>query len=197
MRRNRDRAFTLIEVMAAVFMLGLFVAAISQLLTQARRNEGYARLQAHATELADRAVAEIEEGLARGAAPPLGERETGDGDWIVTTAVTPFDATTLAAAAAADPHSTPATKQAPAGSWLESPAAKANPPLLEIAVRVSWKDAPVDAETQQPFAIRRRTFALNPAALEGLSDADADAESGPSGGDAGAAPDATDPEAEQ
>jgi prepilin-type N-terminal cleavage/methylation domain-containing protein len=189
MRRSSERAFTLIEVMAAVFMLGLFVAAISQLLTQARRNEGHARLQAEATALADRAIAEIEEGIARGAAPPLGERETGDGDWIVTTAVTPFDATTLAPVGATDPRSTRTTNEAPAGSWLASPAAEANPPLLEIAVRVSWKDAPVDADTQQRFAIRRRTFALNPAALEGLSDADS---GGPDGGDGGGDADADD-----
>jgi prepilin-type N-terminal cleavage/methylation domain-containing protein len=172
MRRN-ENAFTLIEVMAAVFILGLFVAAISQLLTQASRNEGRARLQGQASSLADRAIAEIEEGIARGAAPPLGEREAGEENWIVVTNVTAFDATTLAPAGgpADDARGGSATGPAPAGSWLASPAAETNPPLLEIAVRVSWKDAPVDAETQQPFAIRRRTFALNPAALEGLSSA--------------------------
>jgi len=171
MRRN-EHAFTLIEVMAAVFMLGLFVAAISELLTQASRNEGRARLQGLASSLADRVIAEVEEGIARGAAPPLGERENEQEDWIVVTNVTAFDVTTLAPAggpAADDARGAGATRPAPAGSWLASPAAKTNPPLLEIAVRVSWKDAPVDAETQQPFAIRRRTFALNPAALEGLS----------------------------
>jgi prepilin-type N-terminal cleavage/methylation domain-containing protein len=188
MRRSSQRAFTLIEVMAAVFILALFVTAISQVLTQASRNEGHSRLQARATALADRAIADIEEGIARGAAPPLGERETGDGEWIVTTAVTPFDATTLAPAADADPR--PTTNEAPAGSWLASPAAKTNPPLLEIAVRVSVKDAPVDSRTQQPFAIRRRTFALNPAALEGLSDADGGG--GPAGGDGSGAAEAAD-----
>jgi hypothetical protein len=58
----------------------------------------------------------------------------------------------------------------PAGSWLASPNAKAEPPLLEIEVRVSWDGAPVDRETQQAFAIRRRTIALNPAALKKLDE---------------------------
>jgi hypothetical protein len=55
--------------------------------------------------------------------------------------------------------------------------------VLEIGVRVSWEGAPVDAETQQAFAIRRRTFALNPTALETLEEADDKTPGGDAGGD--------------
>jgi prepilin-type N-terminal cleavage/methylation domain-containing protein len=165
MRRRSERAFTLIEVMAAVFMLGLFVAAISQLLTQARRNEGFARLQAQAAALADDAVATLEEGLVRGAAPALGSDEGGEAPWRVVTEVRAFDTTLLAPTVAGEPE-----RAAPAAaSFLGAPSANASPPLLEIEVRVSWEGAPVDDETGEPFSIRRRTFALNPTALEALA----------------------------
>ena len=172
MRRRSERAFTLIEVMAAVFMLGLFVAAISQLLTQARRNEGFARLQAQAAALADDAVATLEEGFARGATPALGSNEGGEAPWRVVTEVRAFDSTLLAPAAASEPER--GARAAPgAASFLSAPSASASPPLLEIEVRVSWEGAPVDSETGEPFSIRRRTFALNPAALEALADGEA------------------------
>jgi len=172
MRRARPAGFTLIEVMAAVFILGLFVAAISQLLTQASRYEGQARLQARAAELADSEMAKLEEGLARGAAPALGVSEHQTEDGAVRTDVTAFDAETLATGGddAAPPG---ARAPAVAGSWLQSPQAEQTPPLLEIDVRVSWDGAPVDAQTGEPFAIRRRTFALNPAALDALSEEEA------------------------
>jgi prepilin-type N-terminal cleavage/methylation domain-containing protein len=182
--RVRLRAFTLIEVMAAVFILGLFVAAISQLLQQASKNEGRARLDAQAAVLADTEIARLEEGLARGAPPPLGKSESGEGSWRITTEVAPFDATKLAGITPEAEGGRPAPPSAPGaeGSWLLSPRAKQTPPLLEIAVRVSWDGAPVDADTGQPAAIRRRTFALNPAALEALAEADAE-----SGGEDGGA----------
>jgi prepilin-type N-terminal cleavage/methylation domain-containing protein len=164
-------AFTLIEVMAAVFMLGLFVAAISQLLTQARRNEGFARLQAQAAAQADDEVASLEEGLARGTAPALGSRESGEDPWRVVTEVRPFDVTLLAPAAPEAQRAAPAA--AGAASLLAAPSARETPPLLEIEVRVSWEGAPADSATGEPFAIRRRTFALNPAALEALPGAEA------------------------
>lgn len=164
MKPRDARGFTLIEVMAAVFMLGLFVTAISQLLTQAARNEGHARLQARAAALADAEIAKIEEGVVRGAALPLGSSESGDSPWRVVSEVRAFDVAALAPAAGPEA----ARAQAASASWLSSPSAREQPPLLEITVRVSWEGAAVDAETGEPFAIRRRTFVLNPSALEQL-----------------------------
>ena len=185
MRSRSERAFTLIEVMAAVFMLGLFVAAISQLLVQARRNEGFARLQAQASALADGEVATLEEGLARGTAPALGSRQSGDPPWRVVTEVRAFDASLLAPApaptaqparAAPAAAAEPGAPAVPGAASFLAPGARGNPPVLEIEVRVSWEGAPVDADSGEAFAIRRRTFALNPAALEALPKADDDAE---------------------
>jgi prepilin-type N-terminal cleavage/methylation domain-containing protein len=183
MRRSR-RAFTLIEVMAATVMLGLFVAAITQMLRQAGLSEGRARLQAKAAALADRAIAELEEGIARGAAPPLGEGEKevpGETDspaFRVSSRVAAFDASTLVPEPVEQDSRAPRPTQQAVGAtgWLAAPAAKESPPLLEIEVRVSWDGAPVDAESGEPFAIRRRSFALNPAALELLQENPGDRE---------------------
>ena len=176
MSSNNKRAFTLIEVMAAVFMLGLFVTAISQLLTQARLNEGHARLQAQAAALADLQIAKLEEGLARGAALPLGKTDSADFPWTVTTEVVAFDGSSLLPSPAPDedPRARPSAVPGASGSWLRAQNAQQEPPVLEIEVRVSWDGAPVDAETGEPDAIRRRTFALNPAALESLAKLDTD-----------------------
>jgi hypothetical protein len=85
--------------------------------------------------------------------------------------VRPFDVTLLAPAAPDAQRAAPAA--AGAASLLAAPSARETPPLLEIEVRVSWEGAPADATTGEPFAIRRRTFALNPAALEALPGAEA------------------------
>ena len=176
-RALRPPGFTLVEVMAAVFILGLFVTAISQLLIQAQRNEGDARRRARAASLADHLLAEIETGLAHGAAPSLGKQESRDEDLIATTEVAAFDAAKEipALAPSRDPEAGP-ERSAPSGGWLESPQAEAAPPILSISVRVTWEGAPVDADTQHPYGIQRRTFALNPSALQTLKSAEAGAD---------------------
>jgi prepilin-type N-terminal cleavage/methylation domain-containing protein len=166
------RGFTLIEVMAAVFILGLVVASISTMLVQSRRSDGYTRLRAQAAALADLEIAKIEEGLLRGAAPPLGASESGESPWIVSVEVTAFDPSALAPPAAEDDARGGAAAQAPEGSWLASAAAQQQPPLREIRVRVSWEGAPVDVESGEPDAVERRTFAIDPAALEALAEAE-------------------------
>ena len=180
--KSRSRtAFTLIEVMAAVLILGLFVAVLSEMLVRARRFEGDTRQLAEAAAVADREIARIEETLLRGAAPALGKLESGDPPWRVTSVVSAFDAALLGGGALGPEAN--ATRgadggDAARGSWLASPQAQQNPPLLEIEVRVSWEGAPADLETGEPLAISRRTFALNPAALESLPRESSEADDG-------------------
>ncbi len=171
---RRSNAFTLIEVMAAVFILGLFVASISAILTQAQRQEGDARRRARAAAYADRLLAEVDESVLRGAALTPGSRETREEDLSATTTIAAFDpAALLPPGAEPEPGASGRAEPTPSG-WLAGPNAKTAPPILEVAIRVSWDGAPVDAETQQPYAVRRRSFALNPAALETLAPSEAD-----------------------
>jgi Tfp pilus assembly protein PilV len=177
MRRNKSqRAFTLIEVMAAAIMLLLVVAALSEMLAAQARREGDARGEARAALLADRVLAEIEEGIARGAAPQLGPAERTDGDLRAALEVRAFDPTAAAAALAGVAENAKASARAsedgaPSGGWLSSPTAEVAPPVLEIVVRVDWSDAPEDPASR-PLALRT-TYALNPAALKPLEASDA------------------------
>jgi prepilin-type N-terminal cleavage/methylation domain-containing protein len=166
MSRRSSAAFTLIEVMAAAVILGLFVASISTLMSEGARREGDARRQAEASALADDEIAKLEEGFARGAAPPIGTGETLKERFRVASRVRAFDASQLAPAAPRQPvRDAPAP---PGASCLTGAAAKQTPPLLEVEVRVTWDGAPVDDETGEPVGVRRLTFLLNPAALEAL-----------------------------
>lgn len=173
---DRRRAFTLIEVMAAVFILGLVVVTLARLVSQAHLDEGRSRLRARAALLADRLLAEVEEGIARGAAPELGKRDVSEDDLRATIAVTALDPALLTPGAEEDtnPRARAAVDStAGPASWLSSPQAEATPPLLQVAVRVTWEGARVDADTGEPYAIARTTYALNPAALKALGELEA------------------------
>jgi prepilin-type N-terminal cleavage/methylation domain-containing protein len=162
---RRSSAFTLIEVMAAVLLLALFVASISGMLVRAQAQEGDARRRA-----------EIDETVLRGGALALGSRETREGELIATTTIAAFEPAALQPATAEGEdgeREAPAAAVPVAGSWLSGPNAKADPPIFEVSLRVSWDGAPLDAETQLPYSVKRRTFALNPAALEKLASSDA------------------------
>src|SRR5262245_27529213 len=89
--RSAARGFTLIEVMAAAVILGLVVAALTQIVMQGNLREGDARLRARAAALADRLIAEAEEAAARGAPLQAGSREVEEGDLRATIEVAPFD----------------------------------------------------------------------------------------------------------
>jgi hypothetical protein len=79
-----------------------------------------------------------------------------------------------AAAQVAEADARAANPVGAGGGWLTSPQAQATPPVLQIAVRVSWEGAPVDADSGEPYAVQRATFALNPAALATLEKSETD-----------------------
>jgi prepilin-type N-terminal cleavage/methylation domain-containing protein len=177
MRNDKDRCgFTLIEVMAAAVILGLIVATISPLLMQARTDEGDARRRASAAMLAERLIVEAEEAIARGAPPQIGTRELSEEILRATVETKPLDASALEGVAAqvAEADARAASPVGTGGGWLTSPQARATPPVLQIAVRVTWEGAPVDADSGDPHAVQRTTFALNPAALATLEKSETD-----------------------
>jgi hypothetical protein len=96
-----------------------------------------------------------------------------EGDLIATVDVAPLQAAAFlpaapspAGARAEAPGRSPAAAEVP--GWLEAPGAEQAPPVLDVRVSVTWEGAPRDAETQEPAAVQRRTFALNPTALAAL-----------------------------
>lgn len=154
MRRTRGTpgaGFTLIEVMAAVAVLGLFGAVLLQQASQGMHYEGEARRRMRASLVADRALWEVEAGLKLGAPPQPKEEETETEDGFhVRVEVQPLDPLLLGLAPPAD-----------AGGDPPSPAAAAPLPLpiFQVLVRVAWLEGLAE------HAVTRTTFAFDGTAV--------------------------------
>ncbi len=158
--------FTLLEVMAAVAVLGLVYVVVARVAIQGLLIEGDASRMLRASLLADRALADLELEMAGGAAPRVGETETQEEDFTVVVEVRPFDVGgILPEEAEVDPHSAfpPSTLQ------LLSPTARGNvPTLLSIVARVSWVEGVSERE------VTRTSFVFDAEAaapmLEGIAE---------------------------
>jgi len=150
--RFRSGGFTLIEVMAAVAVLGLVYVVVAGAAMQGLRTEGDASRRLQASLLADRALNDLELNLAGGSAPALGETETSEEDFTVVVQVSPFDLGSLL-------QSAPGQERAPANSTavaglLAPPVRGGVPILLSIAVRVTWTEGIAEQEvTRSSFAL--------------------------------------------
>jgi prepilin-type N-terminal cleavage/methylation domain-containing protein len=87
---SSERGFTLLEVLAAVVVLGLAYVALGSSGIQGLQHEGEARRRLGASLLADAALGDIEANVEAGGAPPLGQDETDQGDYRVTVEVAPY-----------------------------------------------------------------------------------------------------------
>jgi prepilin-type N-terminal cleavage/methylation domain-containing protein len=191
------RAFTLLEVLAAVAVFGLVYVVVARAAIEGLGVEGDAGRRLRASLLADRVLGEIETGIAAGAAPPPGRSELEEEEYQVQVEVTPLDPAALGLApalvaperegsargrrrpgegSALDSGAAPRGGEAPS-LFEPTPGADASP-LLQIQVRVAWLEGAV------PQQVSRTTFAFDLAAaaplLEGLPDAgeeEADGES--------------------
>ena len=154
-------AFTLLEVLAAVAILGIVYAVLAGVAIDNLRTEGDTARRLLASLAADRALVAVETLIEAGAVPPLGsygaedldllEADEDESGLLVRIAVTPFESTLVERAAEADPR--PAT-----GPSLLTPVYGVPSPLRRIEVTVLWTDGPLER------SVSRTTFALDPAA---------------------------------
>lgn len=85
MPKRSERAFTLIEVLGAIALLGIVYPIIITWAGHGIRSEGDSRRRLEASLIADRRLADIEIALVTGTAPQLGETQTeADGYRLVT-----------------------------------------------------------------------------------------------------------------
>lgn len=160
---SRARGFTLLEVLVAVALLGLFVTVLARSAIQAMSYEGDASRRLRASLIADRALAQIEAGLKLGTPPQLGHQESLEAEeFQLSLDVQPLDLAqaglgALLAPAEGPPGAAPPPPAAPDGSGA------APLPLFQILIRVGW------VEGLHELAVTRTTFAYDAsAALQAL-----------------------------
>jgi type II secretory pathway pseudopilin PulG len=144
---------TLLEVMAAVAILGLVYTVLATAATRGIRIEGDSRRRMEASLLAEQALAEIETQLATGVAPQLGTQENERDGYLVSVDAEPFElpvdlASALPAAAAGVPSVF-------GGGGAPSLVSR-------ITIRVSWPDGLEDR------SLELVTFAFDPAEVSAL-----------------------------
>ena len=82
--------FTLLEVLAAVAILGIAYIALGSSGIQGLQHEGEARRRFQASLLADSVLSEIETGLEAGVVPPIGTDEREADDFKIEVEIAPF-----------------------------------------------------------------------------------------------------------
>ncbi len=184
--------FTLLEVLAAVALLGIAYTVLGGAGIQGLQREGEAARRFEATLLADRVAAGVESAFDQGAAPPLGEDEQSDGDFSISIRVTPFDvqipelelprALQRAEDAARRPGESRREGRELGPSLLVGTGGQASP-LRRVEITVAW------SEGWGERTVTRTTFGLDPeAAAETISALGAAAEAAGTPDATGAAP---------
>ena len=166
-RCGRGAGFTLLEVMAAVAVLGLITTYLVRASAQGASVEGEARRRLEASLLADRLLIELEDAWKAGAPLEMGRREQPSEGFQVVVDVAPFAPGDFGVAALLDDPPPPAGRRTsplaggPA-ALLAPPGARQTPALAVVTVVVSWKQG------RQERAVTRTTFALDRQVASGL-----------------------------
>lgn len=156
--RARRPGFTLLEVMAAVLVLGLLYTVLVEAAMRGLRSEGIDRRRAEASLLADRQLAEVEATLAAGIALPEGVVETEAPPYAVRVEVVPEDVLGLLPPEAAEQFAGERDPQAP--SLLVDP--RGGSRVQRVSVVVSWDEA------GEVLQVTRTTHALDTTELAAL-----------------------------
>jgi prepilin-type N-terminal cleavage/methylation domain-containing protein len=88
---SRAAAFTMLEVLAAVALLGILYTTLAGVAAAWLRSEGESRRRFEASLAADRRLAELEAQVAAGAVPAPGESVAEEDPFRVTTRVEDFE----------------------------------------------------------------------------------------------------------
>ena len=146
--RRAERALTLLEVMAAVALLGILYTFLAKAAAQGVRSEADSRRRMEASLLADATLAEIETRLATGEALQLERTETENEEFRVSVEVTPFELPAELAGGLAETG--PGTPSAPGAG--DAGAASL---LQRVEIRVVWDDGIFERSAE------RLTFAFD------------------------------------
>jgi prepilin-type N-terminal cleavage/methylation domain-containing protein len=167
--RRPAGGFTLLEVLAAVLVLGLLYTMLANVAIDGLRSEGESKRRLGASLVADRVLADIESQLDSGAVPPLGSSEEQEDPYQIDVSVTPlelpFDLV--------PPNAEPGTKFEPLVLGGDTPQDNR---LRSIEVRVTWD------ELDRELSVVRTTYAFDASGLDAVLG------TGTPGSDTGATP---------
>jgi prepilin-type N-terminal cleavage/methylation domain-containing protein len=142
--------FTLLEVLAAVAVLGFTVTMLARGAIQGMRYEGDASRRLAASLIADRALFEVESALAIGTLPQVGRQEREENEFRLALEVAPVDPVALGVPFL---FSGPLAE---AGGRPAGPAAQTRsdlPALMLVTVQVAWTEGLVEQSvTRTSFA---------------------------------------------
>jgi len=154
MKRRAEIGLTLLEVMAAVALLGILYAYLARAASQGILTSGDSRWRLEASLRADQAMADLEQEMRAQAPLEVGTTEVEEELFTVTREVETWSLPL---------EPPPEAEQAPAPALSLLGGDPRNPGLLRrVSIRVSWFDG------LDEHSLERVTFALDLAAAESL-----------------------------
>ena len=159
MTRARSAGFSLLEVLGAIAILGIWFAIISEIAMLGLRNEGRSHRAMLASLVADQVLVEMEIGMLSGEFPEVATDEQQRDGYTVLTIVEPYDLQLPEPVnAKSKPGGGPAARGGQPGSPFKrlgggSPGAES--PLLRVTIEVIW------FEGNSEDSVSRETFAVD------------------------------------
>lgn len=156
-----ERAFTLLEVLAAVAVLGILYTVLAGVAARGLRGEGESRRRLEASLLADQQLAEVETGANAGLPLGVGRSESEQDPFSIATEVSVFELPPLPAAPGARAEGEGAERDPAAASLFPDPRTGQPSPVRRIDITVSW------LEGFEEHSVRRTSFAIDAAEAAG------------------------------
>ena len=153
--KRRAGGFTLLEVLAAVAILGIWYVVIAAMATDGLRKQGTSLRLMEASEIASRYMAEIEASTLDGTVPPNRDEESEEGNFLVHVLIVPFGFGVNVSSGAESPPVGGIGNAPDLKTLLKSKMPGVNRHLVSINVHVSWE------EGQDQKSVRRTSYAFN------------------------------------
>lgn len=153
MKRRTDCGFTLLEVLAAVAILGIWFVVLANVAIQGLRAEGENERRMRASLVADRVLADLELGFDVGELPPETDEELEEDEFTIRIESGPLAGLELAEGGASPEEDTNLM------SLVEGDLAALSTDLYAIEVSVTWTEGVAEE------VVRRTTYYWDSTAL--------------------------------
>jgi prepilin-type N-terminal cleavage/methylation domain-containing protein len=160
--RRSDAGFTLLEVMAAVAVVGIVFTVLARAENEGLLEEGVSKRRLEASLLADQVLSDFEEQIATGTAPEIGQTEFDEGNFHVLVDVTAFDLAGVIPAREETPAADTGSARETSPGAVPSVAASA---VRAVDIAVSWREG-ANAEGGKEYRVTRNSFGLDLASIE-------------------------------